>query len=138
MLTRRTDELNNLKADHDSLIQRLNATVQAKVEAQSLLDEIQTKKIELDFKCVQFYLCKVVQTYWNYNKYCYIYREKNLDSERESFVKQINFLKDEVIKYSEEMEKLRRERTTLRINFDTQLQEKDEEVSTVYENLICL
>lgn len=57
MLTRRTEELNNLKADYDSVIQKLNSAVQAKIEALSLLDEIQTKKIELDFKYgVLFYL----------------------------------------------------------------------------------
>lgn len=52
MLNRRTNELEQLKLDYDNLNEKLNAAVQAKIESLSMLDEIQTKKIELDYKYV--------------------------------------------------------------------------------------
>lgn len=50
MLNRRTNELEQLKSDYDSLSEKLTAAIQAKIEAMSTLDEIQTKKVELDYK----------------------------------------------------------------------------------------
>lgn len=52
MLDRRTKELENLKVDRDSLLEKLKAAVEAKIQALSMLDEIQSKTIELDFKYV--------------------------------------------------------------------------------------
>lgn len=52
MLDRRTKELEHLKVDCDSLLEKLKAAVEAKIQALSMLDEIQTKTIELDFKYV--------------------------------------------------------------------------------------
>lgn len=52
MLNRRTNELEQLKLDYDNLNEKLNAAVQAKIESLSMLDEIQTKKIELDYKYI--------------------------------------------------------------------------------------
>lgn len=52
MLDRRTKELEHSKVDRDSLLEKLRAAVDAKIQALSLLDEIQSKTIELDFKYV--------------------------------------------------------------------------------------
>lgn len=54
MLDRRSKELENLKIDRDSLLEKLKAAVEAKIQALSLLDEIQSKTIELDFKYVEY------------------------------------------------------------------------------------
>lgn len=50
MLDRRSKEFENLKVDRDSLLEKLKAAVEAKIQALSMLDEIQSKTIELDFK----------------------------------------------------------------------------------------
>lgn len=50
MLDRRSRELDDVKIDRDSLLEKLKTAVKEKIEALNTLDEIETKKIELDFK----------------------------------------------------------------------------------------
>jgi len=55
MLNRRNNELEQLKADYEAQSAKLKQTIQAKIEALTKLDEIQSMQIELDFKYVVRY-----------------------------------------------------------------------------------
>lgn len=52
MLNRRNNELEQYKADYEAQSEKLKQTIQAKIEALTKLDEIQSMQIELDFKYV--------------------------------------------------------------------------------------
>ncbi|XP_065213613.1 nucleoprotein TPR-like isoform X2 [Planococcus citri] len=110
ILNRRSNELENLKSDYDSINEKYKLAVQEKIEALTQLDEIQAKKIELDFK------------------------EKRLEQEKNLINEQINLLSSDVTKHHAEMSNVKREHSTQLISLQAEVQQKNEEIRVLLEN----
>jgi nucleoprotein TPR len=105
MVERRNFEVERLEEDIKALKKQLQASINAKCEALSKLDEIQHKESNIDFK------------------------ERRLDQERVLLQSQIDMLTADLNRNIQELQKSRKDSTSRTMTIETKLHEKTEELS---------